>query len=188
MPYCADCGTPVGDDQKFCRHCGAPQPLGAPVEQRLSQENAPQPTPPGADARLPNDPVPRQATPEGLPLDRSAAPTGSPEPPPPHSSSSGSLIGQLWEGRRSLPETFWVWGVLINVLLLVAFTAAWLSSPRLGDAVTVVNLVYYAFIVVAIFRSSNRYRGPRIWAALARIAVIVQVARIVLALLFKVPT
>ncbi len=31
MPFCTNCGEQAGDDQRFCRHCGTPQPVTGPV-------------------------------------------------------------------------------------------------------------------------------------------------------------
>jgi hypothetical protein len=44
-------------------------------------------------------------------------------------------------------------------------------------------LVYYAFIMVAIWRSAGRYQGRRIWMTLARVSVILGVVFTLLVLL-----
>jgi hypothetical protein len=91
-------------------------------------------------------------------------------------------FARLWAGRVPLPITFWVFGFLVNVAMAFVLGALALSNPQTARALTYVYLVYYLFIVVAIWRSSERYTGPKVWAALARIMVILGVLRTIVTL------
>ena len=106
----------------------------------------------------------------GLPLEPAAdagpLPSGEAAPPP-----GGSLIGRLWRGEVSLGETYWIWGILVNLLIRFGASDLHEVAPVLG----VVPLAYQVFILVAIWRSATRYRGPQLWGMLAKIVVVFNV-------------
>ena len=82
---------------------------------------------------------------------------------------SGNYLTRLWRGQIPLGMTYWVWGVLLN---------AFMRNLLIQGATTpyrVTYFVYYAFIMVAIWRSAGRYQGRRIWMMLARVSVILGV-------------
>jgi hypothetical protein len=91
------------------------------------------------------------------------------------------LIGRIWRGEEGLARTFWVYGFAVNILLkglllLIAFVSS--GVPTFGLAVLGVlafSLVYSIFIWVGIWRSASRYAGPKTWAVLAKIAVVVSI-------------
>lgn len=90
-------------------------------------------------------------------------------------------IKNLWEGNVPLVRTFWVWGfafkVALNAILLIV--GAWsVDNPVYANAflgVWLFSVVYFVFISVAIWRSSNRYEGNKVWAVLAKCAVVLGV-------------
>lgn len=103
----------------------------------------------------------------GLPLEPAAdaglLPSGEAAPPP-----AGSLIGRLWRGEVSLGETYWVWGVVINLMIrFVLDELHGLAHLALG----LLWMAYGGFILIAIWRSATRYRGPHLWGMLAKIVV-----------------
>jgi hypothetical protein len=55
-----------------------------------------------------------------------------------------------------------------------------------GQATQFLYLAYYAFLVVAIWRSSEKYRGPKVWGMLARVSVMLGVIRTLMALIARV--
>src|SRR3989454_744696 len=98
------------------------------------------------------------------------------------------LVGGLWRGEVPLVRAYWRYGFLLNALF--ATTAAVLAMladcPECGRILAAPGLVplwwlfylaYFAFIVVAIWRTAERYPGPRRWAWLARAAVMLDVVR-----------
>ena len=96
-----------------------------------------------------------------------------------------AYVVRLWRGDVPLATTYWVWGLAVNVawLIVIVLTAA-TDAPMLGLIVSLLALSYAVFITVAIWRSAGRYKGKRIWAELARIAVAIGVARFVVTVLF----
>jgi hypothetical protein len=92
------------------------------------------------------------------------------------------LIKALWRGDLSLAKTFWLFGCCVNLLLNLAFGYLIVFNPEViltpPGFVTFwvlfgVQLVYFPFIYVSIWRSANKYQGPQVWAILAKFMVIV---------------
>jgi hypothetical protein len=78
----------------------------------------------------------------------------------------------LWRGDVPLRTTYWVCGVLTNVVWLILLAlAAVINSLALLALVAVLHFLYSVLITVAIWRSAGRYRGKRIWGDLARVSV-----------------
>lgn len=88
-------------------------------------------------------------------------------------------LRRMWAGEVPLARAFWDYAVLYGLLLNLAATGAAFAvfaadaSTALGMAVFLLPFPYNLFVVVAVWRSAGRYPGPRHWADLARIAVIV---------------
>lgn len=104
--------------------------------------------------------------------DAGLLPSGEAAPPP-----GGSLIGRLWRGEVSLGETYWIWGILVNLLIRFGASDLHEAAPILG----LVPIAYGVFILVAIWRSATRYRGPHLWGMLAKAVVILNVLILVVA-------
>jgi hypothetical protein len=87
-------------------------------------------------------------------------------------------IGDLWNGRVPLARAFWeyaiIYGTTANLVVtlasLVAFTQGW---HALGITIFVLPIPYNMLMIVAVWRSAARYRGPPIWNTLARALIIV---------------
>jgi hypothetical protein len=86
----------------------------------------------------------------------------------------------LWRGDVPLWKTYWVCGVLTNMLWLVVIALAVATNIQLLVFVLVVlNVIYSFFIMVAIWRSAGRYAGNRIWGDLARVSIALGLIRTV---------
>ena len=119
-------------------------------------------------------------------LARGLAPPASsvlPEPVSPR--RSGRLLRRLWRGEAPLVETFWIWGVGVNLLLLLVVIVAGPAAPLIGMLALIVGwlavilaIAYLPFIAVAIWRSAGRYKGPAIWSVLARTVVVLRIVRL----------
>jgi hypothetical protein len=91
------------------------------------------------------------------------------------------LIRDLWFGDVPLVKTYWLFGVVVGVGFAIAFTFIEYQSeglstgfgPILFIGLIVFCFIYVIFINVAIWRSANKYQGPRRYAILAKIMVIV---------------
>lgn len=94
-----------------------------------------------------------------------------------------SRLRSLWRGEIRLWKAFWLFG--IAVLLLFSFTfitsqeiitnilARASHSPLYLDYfLALIFVVYGMFIIVAIWRSANKYQGHRIWSHFAKLASI----------------
>ncbi len=90
-----------------------------------------------------------------------------------------SKLKSLWAGDVPLPETFWwyavVYGVLANIvtsglflILIVKDVNPWLLVPAF-----LLPVPYNIFVVVAVWRSAEQYRGDRKLADLARAVTVV---------------
>jgi hypothetical protein len=107
--------------------------------------------------------------------------TSSPDAP----KKQRGYILRHWNGELSLPLSFWVNGVLLEVLFDIAvlnFIFSLRFAGPLTDgmwisiwAVIVVTTVVTVWQLVGIWRSSYQYLGrrQRSWSRLARLAVIV---------------
>jgi len=86
---------------------------------------------------------------------------------------------RLWRGEESLARAFWEYAILYGTLANLITTAATFAALALGLsgaialAFFVLPIPYNIFVVVAVWRSAQRYQGPREWALLARIGVVV---------------
>lgn len=80
-------------------------------------------------------------------------------------------IRRVWRGEKSLLVTFWIWyffgvGFLLGTVGLIAVVLA--NSLALFIVWFFVYAVYYVFALVAVWRSSSRYKGLATWKWLAR--------------------
>lgn len=88
------------------------------------------------------------------------------------------LVRRLWRGEVPLARAFWDFGIiggtalnaLTTVLSLALLAADGLETVAL--AAFVLPVPYNLLIVVAVWRSASAYQGRRLWAGLARLAII----------------
>ncbi len=94
----------------------------------------------------------------------------------------GHYLRRLWRGEIQLPETYWIWGVACSVIQGIVVRV--IKPPPVIDFMLLPYLTAYSvFIWVAIWRSSGHYAGPRVWAELARLAVVGGIGMALLAIL-----
>lgn len=92
------------------------------------------------------------------------------------------LVRRLWAGEVPLVRVFWDFGIiggtalnaLTTVLSLALLAADGLETAAL--AAFALPIPYNLLIVVAVWRSASAYQGRRLWAGLARLAIIVWAA------------
>jgi hypothetical protein len=89
------------------------------------------------------------------------------------------MFGRIWRGESRLWVTYWLWGVGGNMAFLAVLIAMAYQqiSPIWLWHVYELSVIWFIFVFGAIFRSTAHYRGPRIWTALARLGVMIGVAR-----------
>jgi hypothetical protein len=91
------------------------------------------------------------------------------------------LLLAMWHGEKSLRSTFWYYGlagtvlvyILFATLILVVESFSPLPTWPLVNIATIMVLclpitVYPLAVSVAVWRSANRYPGPRVYRLLAR--------------------
>ena len=98
-----------------------------------------------------------------------------------------TLVGDLWRGDIPLVKTYWLFGVVVGICFaMVFFWVNYLSTglaegfgPVFILGLMLLYFVYTAFINVAIWRSAGKYQGPRRWAILAKIMVMISWAALI---------
>ncbi len=89
------------------------------------------------------------------------------------------LVKCLWAGELPLRQAFWQYavgyGLLINLVTSLAFLAL---IARDANTVLIVlafalPVPYNVLVVMAVWRSANRYAGSETWADLARVGTVI---------------
>jgi hypothetical protein len=91
------------------------------------------------------------------------------------------LIRDLWRGDVSLTKTCWLFGVAAGVCFAIVFAFIEYRSTGLSTGLgpafilglILFYFVYVSFINVAIWRSANNYGGPKGYAILAKVMVLI---------------
>ena len=88
-------------------------------------------------------------------------------------------VKRLWTGALPLHEAFWhyaiFFGLLVNIATIVLFLGLYVAdaASMLLVAAFLLPVPYNLLVGVAVWRSADRYQGPRKWADLARAASLV---------------
>jgi len=98
-----------------------------------------------------------------------------------------NLVLDLWRGDVPLVKAYWLFGVVVVICFAITFAFIEYQSAGLSEGlgpVFIISLimlyfVYVAFINVAIWRSANKYKGPKRWAILAKVMVLVSWAALI---------
>ena len=100
--------------------------------------------------------------------------------------AAGNIVRRLWAGEEPLGRAFWAYamvgGSLLNAaatLLAMALLAA--DAPAIvAVAAFALPIPYNLLVLVAVWRSAGAYRGPPLWADLARMGIVVWAAAAIL--------
>ena len=82
---------------------------------------------------------------------------------------------KFWNGDLSLPMSYWLVGVVFSVVVGFVIVAIVIAAGLHEDAMFGFLIPWYIYTTVGIWRSSDKYKGPKFWAILAKIAVILGV-------------
>ncbi|MDD4929608.1 MAG: hypothetical protein PHP85_10055 [Gallionella sp.] len=85
-----------------------------------------------------------------------------------------SFVENLFTGNLGLAMTYWVYGVLGGIVWVVAIFS--LNPEPEGDLIKLVwglFACYYFVVYVGVWKAANKYIGSKVWAVLAKFAVIV---------------
>lgn len=91
------------------------------------------------------------------------------------------LVTDLWRGDVPLVMTWWVFGVVVGICFTIAYAFIEYQMSGLSEGLGPVFIIgflltYFAYVVfinVAVWRSAGKYRGPKHWAILAKVMVLV---------------
>jgi len=84
----------------------------------------------------------------------------------------------LWKGNVPLGQAFWGYAIVYGTIANVVATAAAITAvaASLPDALAIglflVPIPYILTAVIGVVRSADRYQGPPMWASMAKVAVI----------------
>ena len=90
-----------------------------------------------------------------------------------------TLIRSLWAGELPLGEAFWWYavgyGLVLNLVTSLLFLLLITRDAGVAPLIFVflLPIPYNLMVVVGVWRSANRYAGPRKWADLARAGTLV---------------
>ena len=84
-----------------------------------------------------------------------------------------------------MARTYWLWGVLSGIPWGIALS---LVTPGSAPAILAVLalVVYYVMVHVGIWRAASQYQGAKVWAILAKIAVLITPVCLVLGTMLAV--
>lgn len=91
------------------------------------------------------------------------------------------FLAKLWRGEVSLGTTFWVFGVLV-VFMFQIFELVPMANPAAAKTLVFFSSAYYLFISIAVFRSSFRHRGSRLFNIYTQLSA----AGLILWVLFRI--
>ena len=94
-------------------------------------------------------------------------------------SSSDSFLSKLVNGDYSLAKTYWLFGVLVSLLFFIPVTlAVAVESMTALIILSISGVIYSVMVFVGIWRASDKYRGPKVWAVSAKIVVIIGIVNL----------
>ena len=76
---------------------------------------------------------------------------------------------KFFEGKLSLPMSFWVFGFIGSVVM--GFVGMIITQDM--GMTRVVALPWHVFMVIGVWRSSNNYKGTKIFSILAKIMLVI---------------
>jgi len=76
---------------------------------------------------------------------------------------------KFFEGKLSLPISFWVFGFIGSAVM--GFVGMILTQDM--GMTRLVSLPWHIFILIGVWRSSNNYKGSKIFSILAKIMLVI---------------
>lgn len=83
--------------------------------------------------------------------------------------SNPKVLAKLLAGDYGLARTYWLFGVLPNVLLA---PLRLINNPELSLLLALPLLGYGVVVAIGVWRSASRYQGPAVWGVLAKLAIV----------------
>ena len=86
-----------------------------------------------------------------------------------------SFLSNLIKGEIALWKTYWLFGVLGNVIATFLINVSAHFSEALFFIILVSMIIYKIGVFIAIWNSASKYVGAKVWAILAKIMVVLGV-------------
>ncbi len=80
------------------------------------------------------------------------------------------FFARLVSGDYGLAKTYWLYGFLVSVI--VEIIARVITSPEILIVILVGYTAYIIPVFMGVWRASDKYAGPEVWAVLAKIIVV----------------
>lgn len=87
-----------------------------------------------------------------------------------------AFYGKFINGDFGLAKTFWLFGFLLNAMVVIAMRVLSVTGT-LEYAVVAGLTAYKCALLVAILNAARRFRGSKIWSVLAVLVVVSAIAR-----------
>jgi len=88
-----------------------------------------------------------------------------------------NFFSKLSGGDFGLAKTYWLYGVVVGIIGTIVVTA--MSKAGNFALLLYFGLVAYQVVVaIGIWNASNKYTGSKIWAVLAKIAVVLGIIQL----------
>ena len=86
---------------------------------------------------------------------------------------------RFWDGELSLPQSYWVVGTLLGIAVgfIIGVFTFMIGAPE--NTMYAFFIPWYVYVIVGVWRSSDKYKGPKAWAVLAKITTILWAIRLV---------
>ena len=78
---------------------------------------------------------------------------------------------KLSSGEFGLAKTYWLYGVVVGFVLSLGIKA--ITSMGLLTIIILTYAAYQTLVLSGTWRASNKYEGWKVWAALAKVAVVI---------------
>jgi hypothetical protein len=88
-----------------------------------------------------------------------------------------NYFSELTKGKTSLVVVFWFWFVFISIAIEVFFEIIFMENNYTSDEnyteifLYFLILIYSIFIFTIVFRTSNNYKGSKLWSFLSKLLV-----------------
>ena len=90
-------------------------------------------------------------------------------------SKKENIFVRFWNGKLSLPASYWGMGLLGGLLYGGTIGIFTMMLGMSEDAMWGFIIPFQIYTVVGIWRSSDKYKGPKFWSILAKITVVLGV-------------
>jgi len=88
-------------------------------------------------------------------------------------SQKENFFVRFWNGKLSLPMSYWGVGVGLGIVFgfIIGIFIGILGMSE--DAMWGFLIPFQIYTVVGVWRSSNNYKGPKFWAILAKVMIVI---------------